>query len=100
MNILSDAMEDRKKKAINLTIVIPAEALSGNGDAVIESPKEDVENDEKEEDEAEKVDQPPGLDAEKEEFIAKDKQDLLRKKKLGISPKTLDEKAGMGILEG
>lgn len=88
-DLMKDAMEERKKKALAITIVIPTE-------------KDEMDDDLEDDKEEKEIDQPPALDdsKEKEEYIAKDKADLLRKKKDGIKPRGLDEKAMMGMLEG
>jgi hypothetical protein len=92
---MKDVLEERKKKALSITIMLPM-----NKGEEIEVEKED------DDDEAEKEGIPPSLDKEKDEaeenvkaFMGGNEEELMRKKKKGIGPRNLEERASMAMLK-
>jgi hypothetical protein len=89
---MEDALKERKKKALAVTILIPMQ----KGDEM------DDDMEEKEDEETKAVDLAPELDEEKETkkaLLKGQERELMRKKAEGVKPKGLEERALMAMME-
>lgn len=88
-DMMKDMLEERKKKALAVTILIPMN-------------KGEEKNDKEEEKDEKEMDLAPKLKEDKEvkdAFMGGAEDELRRKKKSGMKPRNFEERASMEMLE-
>ena len=96
--MMDEMMKDRKKKALQVTVSIPLDG--GEPEIIKVEPEEESEmpemKDESKDDEKKGL--APDLE-DKKDYIKGHESELMRKKKAGIKPKSLDEKAMIEMVD-